>query len=63
MEITNEDWWTFGIAFILTMVFAWNMIRSAERQQLSNMRGDGLTEKDIQDILGKDGYHKLIRSQ
>lgn len=61
MQISNIDWWSFGIAFIFTCMFAWGLVRKTEQEQLANMRGDGLTEEDIERILGTETYNKITK--
>ncbi len=62
MLISDIDWWMWGVSFLLTFAFAWGLVRKTNREQLANMRNDGLSEKDIERILGKEDYLKAIRS-
>ncbi len=49
------------ISIILTMLFFIWLSKYGDKQQLQNMRSDGLAEKEIIKIIGIDEYERMIK--
>ncbi len=65
MLIFNEllaKWWVVLISFVVVLAYLRVLHRSFLRHQLADMRSEGLTDQDIIDIIGAEGYRKLINA-
>lgn len=49
------------ISIILTLLFFIWLRKYGDKQQLKNMRSDGLTEEKIIEIIGIDEYERMIK--
>lgn len=53
------NWWLLAGLMFLVFMYCRFLFKRQQRQMLEHMRSDGLTEQDIEDILGSEGYRKI----
>ena len=56
---SDPSWWMVAVSTVACLIFFRCLILKSRRTTLSSMRNDGLTDQDIEDIIGRDGLRKL----